>query len=70
MKKIYDFSESKPNPYTRKLKKNVTIRLGVDVVEYFKTMSEHTGIPYQSLINLYLRDCAQHHRKLETNWAS
>ncbi len=70
MRKTYDFSDSKPNPYARKLKKNVTIRLSVDVIEYFKSMSEQTGIPYQSLINLYLKDCAQHHRKLEPKWAS
>ena len=70
MRKSYDFSKSSPNPYARKLKKNITIRLGIDVVDYFKSMSDQTGIPYQSLINLYLRDCAQQHRKLETKWAS
>ncbi len=70
MRAHYDFSNSKPNPYLGKLKKPVTIRLGVDVIEYFKGMSEETGIPYQSLINLYLRDCALHHRKLEMQWAS
>ncbi|RKZ02792.1 antitoxin, partial [Candidatus Fermentibacteria bacterium] len=46
------------------------IRLSVDVVEYFKTMSKDTGIPYQNLINLYLRDCVQHNRKLKLNWGS
>ena len=70
MKAQYDFSKSRPNPYAKKLKKSVTIRLGVDVVEYFKAMAEKTGIPYQSLINLYLRDCAQRHRKLQTQWVS
>ena len=70
MRKSYDFSKSSPNPYAKKLKKNITIRLGIDVVDYFKCMSDQTGIPYQSLINLYLRDCAQQHRKLETKWAS
>ena len=70
MRNHYDFSDSKPNPYAGKLKKPVTIRLGVDVIDYFKEMSEETGIPYQTLINLYLRDCAQHHRKLEMQWAS
>mgnify|MGYP006301921911 CR=1 FL=1 len=70
MRNHYDVSDSKPNPYAGKLKKPVTIRLGVDVIDYFKEMSEETGIPYQTLINLYLRDCAQHHRKLEMQWAS
>ena len=70
MKESYDFSDSKSNPYIKDLKKSVTIRLGVDVVKYFKAMSKETGIPYQSLINLYLRDCAQHNRKLELNWGS
>lgn len=70
MKKHYDFSKSKPNPYAKQLKKSVTMRLGVDVIEYFKAMAEETGIPYQSLINLYLRDCAQHRRKLQPQWAS
>ena len=70
MKASYDFSNSRPNPYAKKLKKSVTIRLGVDVIQYFKTMAEKSGIPYQSLINLYLRDCAQHHKKLQTQWVS
>jgi len=70
MKKEYDFSKmkSRKNPYASKLKKPVTIRLGEDVIEYFKDMSEESGIPYQSLINLYLRDCANHHRKLDIQW--
>jgi uncharacterized protein (DUF4415 family) len=70
MKKEYDFSKmkSRKNPYASKLKKSVTIRLGEDVIEYFKAMSEDSGIPYQSLINLYLRDCANHHRKLDIQW--
>ncbi|MBT3288284.1 MAG: antitoxin [Victivallales bacterium] len=69
MRAQYDFSESKPNPYASKLKKPVTMRLGVDVIDYFKSMAEETGIPYQSLINLYLRDCALQRRKLNMNWA-
>lgn len=70
MKSEYDFSKmkSRKNPYASKLKKSVTIRLGEDVIEYFKNMSEETGIPYQSLINLYLRDCANQHRKLDIQW--
>jgi uncharacterized protein (DUF4415 family) len=70
MRNRYDFSNSRPNPYARQLKKSVTMRLGVDVIEYFKTMAEETGIPYQSLINLYLRECAQQHRKLHTRWTA
>ena len=70
MRDYYDFSNSKPNPYASKLKKPVTIRLGTDVIGYFKSMAEDTGIPYQTLINLYLRDCAQHSRKLDMSWAS
>ena len=69
MRAQYDFSESKLNPYASKLKKPVTMRLGVDVIDYFKSMAEETGIPYQSLINLYLRDCALQRRKLNMNWA-
>ncbi len=70
MKKEYDFSKmkSRKNPYASKLKKPVTIRLSEDVIEYFKGMSEESGIPYQSLINLYLRDCANHHRKVDVQW--
>ena len=70
MKKEYDFSKmkSRKNPYASKLKEPVTIRLSEDVIEYFKEMSEESGIPYQSLINLYLRDCANHHRKVDVQW--
>ncbi len=70
MKAEYDFSKMKArkNPYASKLKKPVTMRLSEDVVEYFKGMAEEAGIPYQSLINLYLRDCLASHRKLQINW--
>ncbi len=70
MKSEYDFStmKSRKNPYASKLKKSVTIRLGEDVIEYFKEMAEETGIPYQSLINLYLRDCAAQHREIDLSW--
>ena len=68
MRKNYDFSKSKPNPYAQKLKKQITIRLDEDTVEYFKAMAEEKGIPYQSLINLYLRDCAQEHKDLKLQW--
>jgi len=72
MKKEYDFSKMKgrKNPYAKKLKKQVTLRLGVDVISYFKNLAKETGVPYQNLINLYLRDCALSHKKLTLKWAS
>ncbi len=72
MKKEYNFSKMKgrKNPYAKNLKKQVTLRLGMDVIEYFKTLAEETGIPYQNLINLYLRECAHSHKKLTLSWAS
>ncbi len=71
MKAEYDFSKmkSRKNPYASRLKKQVTIRMGEDVIEYFKAMAEETSIPYQSLINLYLRDCVAQHRKIDLTWA-
>jgi len=68
MRKEYDFSKSRKNPYASQLKKQITIRLDEDSITYFKAVSEEVGIPYQSLINLYLRDCAASHRKLSLNW--
>lgn len=70
MKSEYDLSKmkSRKNPYASKLKKPVTIRLSEDVIEYFKIQSEETGVPYQSLINLYLRDCVAQHRKIDISW--
>ena len=59
-----DFSNSTPNPYAERMKQQVTIRLDKDTVSYFKAMAEEKGIPYQSLINLYLRDCAASRREL------
>ena len=72
MRKEYDFSKMKgrKNPYAQRLKKQVTIRMGVDIIDYFKQMSENTGIPYQNLINLYLRDCVQSGRKISVKWPS
>jgi uncharacterized protein (DUF4415 family) len=71
MKKQYDLSrmKSRPNPYAKRLRRQVTLRMSLDVIEYFKQMAEDTGIPYQSLINLYLRDCASSRRKLDLEWA-
>lgn len=70
MKKEYDLSKmkSRKNPYASKLKKPVTMRLSEDVIDYFKSMAEETGVPYQSLINLYLRDCVAQHRKIDISW--
>ena len=70
MKDEYDFSKSIKNPYSKYLKKQVTLRLGIDVIEYFKNLSEETGVPYQNLINLYLQDCAHSQKKLKLHWAS
>ena len=72
MKKEYDFSKMKgrKNPYAKKLKKQITIRLGVDVINYFKQLSKETGIPYQTLINLYLRECVVKNKKPVLNWQS
>jgi len=70
MRKEYDFSKSVKNPYAKHLKKQVTLRLGLDVIDYFKELAEETGVPYQSLINLYLQECAQSHKKLKLKWAS
>ena len=72
MRKHYDFSKMKgrKNPYTKHLKQPVSMRLDRDTVSYFKSLSQETGIPYQTLINLYLRDCAVHQRKLRLKWAT
>jgi predicted DNA binding CopG/RHH family protein len=68
MKEEYDFSKSVKNPYTKKLKKQITIRIESDTINYFKKLASETDIPYQNLINLYLRDCATQKRKLSLNW--
>lgn len=68
MRKEYDFSKSRKNPYAAQLKKQITIRLDEDAISYFKGISDKIGIPYQSLINLYLRDCAASNRTLNLNW--
>ena len=68
MRDEYDFSKAKKNPYAKALKRQVTIRLDEATIEYFKQMAEDTGIKYQTLINLYLRDCAQSERRLSLEW--
>jgi len=64
----YDFTHARTNPYTGRLKKQVTMRLDVDTIAYFKALSKEGGIPYQTLINLYLADCAMHKRQLVVSW--
>lgn len=68
MRKHYDFSKGRKNPYAKRLKKQITIRLDLPTIEYFKAAAENTGIPYQTLINLYLRDCATQRRRLTMEW--
>ena len=68
MRDNYDFSKSKKNPYVKKLKKPITIRLDEPTIDYFKGIAAASGIPYQTLINLYLRDCAEKQRKLSLQW--
>jgi predicted DNA binding CopG/RHH family protein len=72
MRAEYDLSklQSRRNPYASKLKKSVTMRLSEDVIAYFKRMAVDAGIPYQSLINLYLRDCVMQHRQMQIAWPS
>jgi predicted DNA binding CopG/RHH family protein len=70
MKTEYDLSKmkSRKNPYVAKLRKSVTMRLSEDVIDYFKQIADEKGVPYQSLINLYLRDCVSSHRKIDISW--
>jgi predicted DNA binding CopG/RHH family protein len=68
MRDEYDFSQSVPNPYLNKLKKQVNIRLEENVLNYFQKLSEQTGIPYQNLIDLYLQDCVRNERKPSLEW--
>jgi predicted DNA binding CopG/RHH family protein len=68
MKKEYDFSKAKKNPYAKLFKRQVTMRLDDEVIIYFKSLADNTGIPYQNLINLYLKECAHSQKKLK--WAS
>jgi len=72
MRKEYDFIKMKGrrNPYAKNLKRQITLRLGTDVIEYFKNLAKKTGIPYQNLINLYLGECAHSGKKLTLKWAS
>jgi predicted DNA binding CopG/RHH family protein len=69
MRESYDFSNSVKNPYAKRMKQQITIRIDEDTIEYFKNMAEDKGIPYQSLINLYSRDCATNHKQLNLSWS-
>ena len=70
MEDEYDLSKmkSRKNPYAKRLKKQITIRLALETIDYFKNLAAETGMPYQNLIDLYLNDYAQKHKKLEINW--
>ena len=70
MRNRYDFKNAKRNPYAKRLKKQVTIRLDESTIEYFKALAEETAIPYQTLINLYLRNCAETRKRLKLEWKS
>lgn len=67
-KEEYDFTNAVKNPYIKKLKKQITINLDIDTIDYFKIQANNTGIPYQTLINLYLSDCVTSGRQLHTTW--
>lgn len=64
----YDFSNARKNPYVKKVKKQITINLDQETIDYFKTQSDQSGIPYQTLINLYLSDCVAQKRELHMSW--
>lgn len=68
MREEYDFSNAKKNPYAKKLKKTITINIDDDAIKYFKSQSEESGIPYQTLINLYLTDCVKTGKKIQISW--
>ena len=68
MKAEYDFTNARKNPYSNRLKKQITINIDSDTIDYFKAQSQDSGIPYQTLINLYLSDCVKNKRKLNLSW--
>lgn len=69
MKPEYDFSNAVKNPYAKKLKKQITIKIDSDTIDYFKLQADSSGIPYQTLINLYLNDCAESKKQLHLSWS-
>lgn len=68
MREEYDFSNARKNPYAKSLKRQITINIDGSTIDYFKAQSESVGIPYQTLINLYLKDCAANKRELKISW--
>jgi len=68
MRKHYDFSQAKPNPYAKRLKREVTVQLDEGTVEYFEAIAAETGIPARTLMNLYLRECAASRKRLALRW--
>jgi len=68
MRKEYNFANAKPNPYLKKLRKQISIRIDIDTIDYFKKKADESGIAYQNLINLYLTDCATHSKKINISW--
>ena len=68
MKQQYDFSKGKKNPYSKQLKKQITINISEEVLDYFKTLSEETSVPYQTLINFYLLDCVKNKKKMNISF--
>ena len=68
MRSEYDFSEAVKNPYTANLKRQITINIDAATIDYFKQQAKSAGIPYQTLINLYLRDCAANRREVQITW--
>ena len=68
MRQHYDFSNARPNPYSRMLKRQITLRVDEPTLEYFKALSSEMAIPYQTLINLYLRECAASKKHLRLTW--
>jgi predicted DNA binding CopG/RHH family protein len=70
MRKEYDFSNAKLNPYIKKLRKQISLKIDIDTIEYFKKMAHETGIPYQNLINLYLSNCASRKKTINVGWKS
>jgi predicted DNA binding CopG/RHH family protein len=69
MRDEYDFTSARKNPYAKRLKKQITINIDTETIDYFKAMSSKSGIPYQTLINLYLADCASNQRELAISWS-
>ena len=68
LEKEFDFSKAVKNPYAKRLKRQVTMNLNNDTIDYFKRQAQKSGIPYQTLINLYLTDCAENERELKLTW--